>query len=68
MIMVLPGERFILHMQVYPKRQTGRTAHSSALYSYYGKTVRGLFHTIDVRKSTGISSVSGEVHTAMVHM
>ena len=31
----------------------------SALYSYYGKTVRGLFHTIDVRKSTGISSVSG---------
>lgn len=22
------GERFILHMQVYPKRQTGRTAHS----------------------------------------
>ena len=23
-----PGERFILHMQVYPKRQTGRTAHS----------------------------------------
>lgn len=31
----------------------------TALYSYYGKTVRGLFHTIDVRKSTGISSVSG---------
>ena len=31
----------------------------SALYSYYGKTVRGLFHTIDVRKSTGISCVSG---------
>ena len=28
----------------------------TALYSYYGKTVRGLFHTIDVRKSTGISS------------
>lgn len=27
--------------------------------SYYGKTVRGLFHTIDVRKSTGISCVSG---------
>lgn len=25
---ILPGERFILHMQVYPKRQTGQTAHS----------------------------------------
>ena len=68
MIMVLPGERFILHMQVYPSGKLARTVALSALYSYYGKTVRGLFHTIDVRKSTGISCVSGGVHTAMVHM
>ena len=31
----------------------------SALHSYYGKTVSGLFHTIEVKKTTGISSVSG---------
>ena len=31
----------------------------SALHSYYGKTVSGLFHTIEVKKSSGISSVSG---------
>ncbi len=31
----------------------------SALHSYYGKTVSGLFHAIEVKKTTGISSVSG---------
>lgn len=30
-----------------------------ALHSYYGKTVNGLFHTIEVKKTTGIDSVSG---------
>nr|WP_308656152.1 hypothetical protein [uncultured Agathobacter sp.] len=31
----------------------------SSLHSYYGKTVSGLFHRIEVEKSTGISGVSG---------
>ena len=67
MIMVLPGERFILHMQVYPKRQTGRTAHSQHCIRIMADGERTV-HTIDVRKSYAISSVSRGVHTAMVHM
>ncbi len=31
----------------------------NALHSYYGKTVSGLFHAIEVKKTSGISSVSG---------
>ena len=31
----------------------------SSLHSYYGKTVSGLFHRIEVEKSTGIFGVSG---------